>query len=149
MENFVNVKLEFNDKTLSTLVANLNSTYLNCQSNFVDICIGVYKIWDYCKGNYWKAKDNEYYNSYKLLEKFGFDKKAVGEPVSYWINYKNPRQKIRLYPIPNKRFDYKVVYNQFRPVMGTDYATKFEFTSADDFLNLPENLELLFMDCRP
>lgn len=87
MENFVNVKLEFNDKTLSTLVANLNSTYLNCQSNFVDICIGVYKIWDYCKGNYWKAKDNEYYNSYKLLEKFGFDKKAVSRYKQCYEKY--------------------------------------------------------------
>ena len=87
MENFVNVKLEFSDKTLSTLVANLNSTYLNCQSNFVDICIGVYKIWDYCKGNYWKAKDNEYYNSYKLLEKFGFDKKAVSRYKQCYEKY--------------------------------------------------------------
>lgn len=77
----------------------------------------------------------------------GFDKKATGKPTSYWINYKNPRQKIRLYPIPDDRFDYQVVYNQFKPVMATDYTTKFEFTKEDDFLNLPENLELLFMDC--
>ena len=76
-----------------------------------------------------------------------FDKKATGEPTSYLINYKNPRQKIRLYPIPDDRYDYTVVYNQYKPVMGTDYVTKFEFTQEDDFLNLPENLELLFMDC--
>ena len=77
----------------------------------------------------------------------GYDKKKTGEPSAFWVNYKNPRQKIRLYPIPDDRYDYTVVYNQYKPVMGTDYVTKFEFTQEDDFLNLPENLELLFMDC--
>jgi hypothetical protein len=64
----------------------------------------------------------------------GYDKKKTGEPSGFWINYKNPRQKIRLYPIPDNRYDYQVVYNQFRPVIATDYTTKFEFTKEDDYL---------------
>lgn len=75
------------------------------------------------------------------------NKKEKGSPNAYWINYKNPRQKIRLYPIPDKSTQFTVIYNQYKPVMGIDYSTKFEFTRADDFINMPENLEYLFMDC--
>lgn len=76
-----------------------------------------------------------------------YSKSAKGQPSGYWIETKNPIQKIRLYPIPDKTYKYQVVYNQYKPIIGADGLTKFEFESADDYINMPENLEYLFMDC--
>ena len=76
-----------------------------------------------------------------------YDTKLKGKPSGYWINYKNPSQKIRLYPIPDKTNNYIVYFNQFKPVLGSDNIAKFEFEKADDIINLPSNLEYLFMDC--
>lgn len=76
-----------------------------------------------------------------------YDKSLTGEPNGYWVDYSNPNAKLRLYPIPDDRYLYKVVYNQFKPVMGVNGETKHEFTQADDFINMPEHLEFLFMDC--
>ena len=77
MENFVITEIDFEDKELSLLIRNLKECFYKKQNTFVETCVIIYNIWSYCKGNYYKAKDNEYYNSYKLLAKFGFDKKAV------------------------------------------------------------------------
>ena len=77
-----------------------------------------------------------------------YDKDAVGTPVGYWIDYANPKVKIRLYPIPDGVYNFSIVYNQFQPVKDKDgKITKYEFENADDYLNLPANLEYLFMDC--
>lgn len=72
---------------------------------------------------------------------------ATGEPVEYWVSYKNPKAIINVYPTPDTQYNYSVVYNQFMPVMGADKSTKHEFTEADDFINMPSNLEYLFKDC--
>lgn len=77
MENFRFVDIRFDDSELSSLVIRLNQCFVSCQNNFVDLCVSIHHIWKYCKGNYFRARDNEMYNSYKLLEKFGFDKQAV------------------------------------------------------------------------
>lgn len=77
MEEFIKSDLEFEDNNLYWLVERLRDCFYLDKNNFNSLCEAIYNIWSYCKGNYWKAKDNEYYNSYKLLEKFGFDKKAV------------------------------------------------------------------------
>lgn len=77
MEEFVKSYLEFNDIILNNLLFDLRTHFDDKQVNFAHICKSIYKIWSYCKKNYYKARDNEYYNSYKLLSKFGFDKKAV------------------------------------------------------------------------
>ena len=77
LDEFVKCNLEFEDKELDNLVYDLSCLFKRQTSCFVDICSTVYRIHKYCKGNYWKAKDDEYYNAYKLLAKFGFDKKAV------------------------------------------------------------------------
>lgn len=110
-------------------------------------------------------KDSEYYampegqideiynaNTLSVLEFIGdsskYDKTLQGEPTGYWIEYTNPTQKIRLYPIPQKTYSYNIVYNQYKPII--DYKTKkkkFEFENAEDYINIPANLEYLFMDC--
>lgn len=77
MEEFIKSDLEFNDIVLNNLLVDLRTHFDDKQVNFAHICKSIYKIWSYCKKNYYKAKDNEFYNSYKLLSKFGFDKKAV------------------------------------------------------------------------
>ena len=77
-----------------------------------------------------------------------YDKEAVGAPTGYWVEYNNPKQKIRLYPIPDGVYSYNIVYNQFQPVKDkSGKFTKYEFESDEDYLNLPSNLEYLFMDC--
>lgn len=70
-------EFEFEDENLQSLILNLKDCYKDKQKSFVKLCETIYNIWHYCKNNCWKAKNNEYYNSYKLLAKFGFDKKAV------------------------------------------------------------------------
>lgn len=77
MEDFNVSDLQFEDIKLDNLVYDLSLMFRRQNGVFVDLSVTIYKIWEYCKGNYWKAKDNEYYNSYKLLAKFGFDKKSV------------------------------------------------------------------------
>lgn len=96
----------------------------------------------------------EIYNSNNLneLEFIGdstdYDKELVGTPTGYWIDYNNPKQKIRLYPIPDGVYSYNILYTQFQPVKDkTGKFTKYEFESGEDYLNLPANLEYLFMDC--
>ena len=77
-----------------------------------------------------------------------YDKQLVGTPSGYWVDYSNPKVKIRLYPIPDGVYNYNIVFNQFQPVKDKDgKLTKYEFANSTDFLNLPANLEYLFMDC--
>lgn len=77
-----------------------------------------------------------------------YDKTVTGKPTHFWINYNNPKQQIRFYPIPDGIYNYNVVFNQFKPIIDKDRKfTKFEFENALDTLNLPANLEYLFMDC--
>ena len=77
LEEFNKCDLQFEDNELDSLVYELGLCFNRQTTCFVEVCSTIYKIWKYCKGNYWKAKDDEYYNAYKLLAKFGFDKKAV------------------------------------------------------------------------
>lgn len=76
-----------------------------------------------------------------------YDKTLTGKPTHYWINASNPDQNIVLYPKPDKNYKLNVVYNQYKPIIGADGEKKFEFESADDYMNLPSNLEYLFKDC--
>ncbi len=121
MENFIKCDLEFEDVELSILVRSLSHCFDKQQENFIYICKDVYRIWKYCKGNYWKAKDNEYYNSYKLLEKFGFDKKAVSR-------YKQCYEKFIV--------DNEVTFALAIPLQG--------FTSSKLFELLPLSQETVF-----
>lgn len=76
------------------------------------------------------------------------DKEAYGEPTGYWIYYNNPKEQIRLYPIPDSVYNYNVVYNQYMPIIDKEgKIKKFEFKNAGDYLNMPEDLAYLFMDC--
>jgi ferritin-like protein len=77
MENFIISDIDFEDERLQILCTELRKCFVNKQTCFAKICETIYYIWSYCRNNYLKAKDNEYYNSYKLLAKFGFDKKSV------------------------------------------------------------------------
>lgn len=77
-----------------------------------------------------------------------YDKELQGTPTGYWIDYNNPKAKIRLYPIPDNVYSYSIVYNAYQPVIDNDGKTKkYEFENADDTINMPANLEYLFVDC--
>lgn len=97
MDNFNISDLQFEDIKLDNLVCDLSYVFRRQNGAFVDLCVTIYKIWEYCKGNYWKAKDNEYYNSYKLLAKFGFDKKAVSR-------YKSIYEKFLFHIVPTDSY---------------------------------------------
>ena len=111
MENFIKCDLEFDDVELSALVKSLSRCFDKQQDNFIYICKDVYRIWKYCKGNYWVANDNESYNSYKLLEKFGFDKKAVSRYKQCYEKFivDNPQRLALILPVkdfsPSKLFE--------------------------------------------
>lgn len=77
MEDFKKFNIEFEQSELYFFVEKLNDCFRQSNKNFAQLCFCIYNIWSYFKGHYIKAKNNEYYNSYSLLEKFGFDKKAV------------------------------------------------------------------------
>lgn len=77
-----------------------------------------------------------------------YDKESKGKPNKYWVEYNNPDgARLRVYPIPDNNYNYKIVYNQYKPVIDAEGETQFEFQNADDIINMPENLEHLFMDC--
>lgn len=77
LDEFKKCDIQVEDVMLNNLLIQLRDCFNKQQDSFVCTCKIIYKIWSYCKGKYWLAKDNEMYNSYKILEKFGFDKKAV------------------------------------------------------------------------
>lgn len=75
------------------------------------------------------------------------NKTEEGTPTGYYINYSNPDARINLHPIPQDAQTYTITYNSFYPVLDNQDELKMEFTAADDYMNLPESLEYLFMDC--
>lgn len=88
MEDFVIASnLSFKNEKLESLVSDLKECFKSVQQNFSGLCKTIYSIWSYCKGNYFASKDNEYYNSYKLLEKFGFSRKSVGRYKSCYEKF--------------------------------------------------------------
>ncbi len=78
MENFEKVSIVFDNSTMNDLVSILRDIYTHNQINFAELCFTIFRICDYFKKcPHLKARDNNYYDSTSLLEKFGFDKKAV------------------------------------------------------------------------
>lgn len=80
MENFnYCADLQFDDKNIKYLIDNLNQCFLEKQNNFSKISFLVFSISSYFDKNYTskEIKSNEYFDKYKLLSKFGFDKTAI------------------------------------------------------------------------
>lgn len=88
MENFKIIDIpEFDDEEITSLIKNLERAFNEAQNSFASTCEGVYKIWNYFNNTYKNAKDGCYYNSYSLLEKFGFDKKAVSRYKNCYLRF--------------------------------------------------------------
>lgn len=88
MENFKIIDIpEFDDEEITNLIKNLERAFNETQNSFASTCEGVYKIWNYFNHTYKNAKDGCYYNSYSLLEKFGFDKKAVSRYKNCYLRF--------------------------------------------------------------
>ena len=88
MENFRNNDLpEFTSPELQEFVNGLKGVFNKQQNNFAEMCYFVHKIWFYCKNSYVPAKDGNFYNAYLILEKFGFDKRAVSRLVSCYKRF--------------------------------------------------------------
>lgn len=91
-------------------------------------------------------------DNFKELEFIGdssaYDKTISGEPTHYWIEQGNPKQQLRLYPIPDKAYNYIVQYDSFQPIIDVNGKTKkYKFENAGDYLNIPPNLVDVFADC--
>ena len=80
-------ELEFDDKELNKLVSDLKNCYVSNQKAFAKVCLTVYKIWSYCKENYYKCKKGIYYNAYSLLKLFGFDSSQVTRYKDCYIRF--------------------------------------------------------------
>ncbi len=94
MENFNIYEIpEMEDDTLKQLVENLEKNFKSTQTNFAITCRDVYRIWAYCKESFYAAKNKEFYNAYTLLEKFGFDKKAVSRLKNCYLKFCNDCEK--------------------------------------------------------
>lgn len=75
------------------------------------------------------------------------DVNETGTPAEYWFTVRNPKEYLRIFPIPDNTYNLTIVYNQFKPVKKQDNTLAFEFTAADDYINLPSRLEHLFCNC--
>lgn len=77
MENFKRFEIEFEDEEANNLVCDLRDIFTHTQNNFAEMCFTITRIWMYFDLKPKQAKDDLYYTAYTLLDKFGFDRKAV------------------------------------------------------------------------
>ena len=154
MENFVISDLDFEDERLQTLIVDLRKCFVESQNNFAKTCDTIYHIWSYCKGNYWKAKDNEYYNSYKLLEKFGFNKQAVSRYKqcyekfihvpsctvdSLYLGF-SPSKLFELLPLSKETIDTAIKHKMITPDMTQKELREHVKTLKDGYVDKPEKV---------
>ncbi len=81
MENFLKDNIDFEDENLNKLIKILKKCYDKQQNNFAELCFCMSRLHEYFENNYFKAKDNEYYNEKKLFMKFGFNRQAVSRYI--------------------------------------------------------------------
>lgn len=84
-----NIELEFDYEDFNILLKNLNSYFKDQQKNFCQIAFCVYKISTYFDTHYIgkERKTQEYYDKYKLLAKFGFDKTAISRLSNCYLRF--------------------------------------------------------------
>jgi hypothetical protein len=75
------------------------------------------------------------------------DKTNIGEPTQYYLDYSYNSLILHLYPIPDAMYTVNVEYQINNFVAGSDSEAKSRFTTADDLLNIPDNLQDLFWEC--
>lgn len=85
----LNNELEFDNEDFNLLLKNLNSYFKDQQKNFCQIAFCVYKISTYFDTHYIgrEKKTQEYYDKYKLLAKFGFDKTAISRLSNCYLRF--------------------------------------------------------------
>lgn len=100
-------------------------------------------------GQIFKIYNTENYKELKFVGDISeYNQQLGGEPTHYWIEQNNPTQKLRLYPIPDRSYEYNIIYNSFQPIISKDGKTKkYKFEDAEDYLNIPPNIEDVFADC--
>ncbi len=81
------------NEELNNMLEKLQDVFKSSQTDFAKTCYYVHHIWSYCKNTYWKVKDKNdvLYNSYMLLEKFGFDRTAVCRLKNCYERFCNDR----------------------------------------------------------
>ena len=135
------------DRSLRYLVSLKDFPFRGKESSLTsDRGTDVYKMVD---GQITKIYDVDTFQELEFVgDSSTFDKTKQGKPTHYWIEQGNPKQQIRLYPIPDASYEYNVAYNTYQPVIDKDGKTKkYTFENADDYLNIPPVLENAFADC--
>lgn len=89
IKDFKQNQLEFDNNDLNELLLNLNKYFNDQQNNFCQIAFCVYKITTYFDNNYVskEKKTQEYYDKYKLLASFGFDRTAVSRLTNCYLKF--------------------------------------------------------------
>lgn len=89
IKDFKQKELEFDNSDLNELLLNLNKYFKDQQNNFCQIAFCVYKISTYFDNNYVskEKKTQEYYDKYKLLGSFGFEKTAVSRLTNCYLRF--------------------------------------------------------------
>lgn len=82
-------EFEFDNQDLNLLLNNLNQYFKDQQNNFCQIAFCVYKISAYFDSNYIgkEKKTQQYYDKYKLLASFGFDKTAISRLSNCYLRF--------------------------------------------------------------
>ena len=89
----------------------------------------------------------ETHTTLKVSDRRSFLENEVGTPEFYNVEYINPDSNIALYPVPDKNYSFKIIYSGYKFILDNRGNTLDEFRNVDDYLNMPENLGYLYMDC--
>lgn len=90
MENFkIDFELDFENTEFNQLLQNMKRYFEDQQNNFCNIAFCVYKINLYFDTHYVgkEKKSNEYYDKYKLLSKFGFDRNSISRLSNCYLRF--------------------------------------------------------------
>lgn len=83
----------------------------------------------------------------KIMEDSEYLKNEVGTPEFYRVEYVNPDSNIVFYPVPDRSYPIKIIYNTNKFILDSRGNMQDEFKNAEDYLNMPESLGYLYMDC--
>lgn len=81
------------------------------------------------------------------ITKNNFLPPKTGKPEKWWPEYSFNVLQAHFYPTPDDVYTIQIENQVNDFVLGADGTTKQVFDSADDELNLPENMQRIFWEC--
>ncbi len=100
-----------------------------------------------CLGNILNIKlDNANLKLINDPDNFAFEI-GLGKPQSFYLDFTTDNRKIVLYKTPDNSYDVRVKFETFMSIKGLDGSLKQSFELKDDKLNLPPEIEPLYLNC--